>query len=325
MTLRVLSLIPFLLAAIVVLFAPVLGPRRIFFAVRVQPDFRSTEAARRALRQYQLGVAAIALAGLVWIFALPQNPRAGLIPEFLLFAAAIVFWQRNYRALAKYHANPPTIASVELTTEPDRLPRFFLASMIPPIILAGTALYLFLHWSSIPAQYPIHWGPDGEPNGWATRSVRGVYGPLIFAALWMTWLVGMAFASWYGARRSPVRAAVAKIMIAMEFLFGLVWPAVSLMPLYRPNAVLLVTVILGGVAGTIAYSLVTFRRAASQAGEEVIPAASGGSSFFDRQNPAILLPRADGLGYSPNLAHPVAWLLLLCPFAIILFAIIFIF
>lgn len=325
MTLRILSLIPLLLAATVVLFAPVLGPRRIFFAVRVQPDFRSTEPARRALRQYQLGVAAIALIGLLWTFARPENPTAGLIPEVLLFVVAILFWQRNYRALVKYQMNPPSVASVELTTEPDRLPRFFWVSMIPPVILAGTALYLYLHWSSIPAQYPIHWGPDGQPNGWATRSLRGVYGPLLFAALWMIWLVGMAFAIWYGARRSPLRTAVAKIMIAVEFLFGIIWPVVSLLPLYRPNAALLVTVILGGVAGTIVYSLVTFRRAASVAGEEVIPAASAGSSFFDRQNPAILLPRSDGLGYCPNLAHPVAWLLLLYPFAIVIIAMIFIF
>jgi uncharacterized membrane protein len=310
--------------SLILLIAPVLSPQRIFFAVRVEPDFRSTEPAKHALRLYQWAVVVIALIGLFWLFVRPENPNALLVGELLLFVVAIGFWLRNYRALIKYQADPLTVASVELTTEPDRLPRYFWASTIPPIILAATALFLYSHWASIPARFPIHWGPDGQPNGWGNRSLREIYGPLLLAGLWMVWLIGMAFASWYGARRSPMRTAIAKIMIAIEFLFGIVFSEISLLPLYRPNVVLLVTLIFGGVAGTIIYSLVVFRRIGSASLEEATE-ENAGSSFFNRRNPAILLHRADGLGYCPNLAHPVAWVLLFYPFVISFVAVKFIF
>jgi len=316
MLLRVLTLIPFLLSAMVLLVAPVLTPQRNFFAVRVQPDFHLTEPAKHALRQYRWAVALIALICSLWIFLRPGNPTAILAGETLLFLVAIAFWQRNYRALIKYQAAPPTFASVELTTAPDQLPMFFWVSMIPPIILAATALYLHLHWSNIPVRYPVHWGADGQPNGWEMRSLLGVYGDLLLAGSWMVWFIGMAFASWYGARRSAMRTAMAKIMIAVEFLFGIIFPAVSLLPLYRPNPVVLAVLIIGGVAGAIIYSVMIFRKAGSAPFEESAAENGSGSSFFNRRNPAILLPRADGLGYCPNLAHPLAWILLFYPFVL---------
>jgi uncharacterized membrane protein len=329
MILKVLSLAPFLIAAIILLIAPVLTPQRIFFGVRVLPDFHSTEPAKRALRRYRWAVTAIALIGLPWPVLQPESTSALLIPPLVLFAVAIAYWLRNYRALVRCQVALPTVASVDLTTEPEQLPAYFWAATIPPIILAATAFYLHLHWSSIPARFPVHWGPDGQPNGWETRSSRGVYGPLLFAGLWMIWFIGMVFASWYGARRSPMRTAVAKIMIAVEYLFGVIWPLVSLMPLYGPpNVVLLVSLVFGGVAGVIAYSVVTFRNAGSASEEEAADAnvcSSSRSSFFDRRSPAILLPRADGLGYCPNLAHPLAWILLLYPFLIVIIAVKFLF
>ncbi len=320
----IFAFIPFLLATTVVLLAPVLSSKHIFFGVKVEPGFRGTETARRLLRQYRLAIAAAALAGLLVLAAWPSALAAMEGSVLLLIVVMALMWRRSYRVAVKYQRPPLTEASVELSTEPDRLPGFFWVCAIPPLILAGTALYLQAHWAQIPARYPIHWGPTGQPNGWATRSLRGVYGPLMLAGLCMIWLIGMAFAAWHGARRSSLRVAVAKIMLAVEFLFGLIAPLVALLPIYQPKPALMVALISGGVAGVIAYSIAAFRQTASDAGDEVA-AANSGSSCFDRRNPALLLPRPDGLGYIPNLAHPLAWVLLVYPFVVVLFAIAFLF
>src|ERR1700734_1437161 len=45
-------------------------------------------------------------------------------------------------------------------------------------VLLLAAAYLTVRWDSIPARWIIHWVLRGEPNGWATKSLTGVYGLL---------------------------------------------------------------------------------------------------------------------------------------------------
>lgn len=44
---------------------------------------------------------------------------------------------------------------------------------------------------------------------------------------------------------------------------------------------------------------------------------SGGLRYFDREDPAIALPRRDGVGYAPNFAHLSVWFLFIAPLLIL--------
>jgi hypothetical protein len=177
-----------------------------------------------------------------------------------------------------------------LTAKPDRLPAFYWLLLVPPAILVSTALYLHLHWSSIPVRYPIHWGTDGQANGWATRSFRGVYGPLVFAGLWMAWFTAMAFVIWYRSPRSSMRIAVAKTLIAVDLLFGLIWPAISLSSRYKPNPGVLALIIVAGTLAVVGFSVAMLRNAATDIDKGASAAAHSRSGFFDRHNSSLLIP-----------------------------------
>src|SRR6202044_3717386 len=44
------------------------------------------------------------------------------------------------------------------------------------------ALDLARRWDTLPERFPVHWGFDGQPNGWATRSLGGVDGAILIGA-----------------------------------------------------------------------------------------------------------------------------------------------
>src|SRR4029078_1817386 len=54
---------------------------------------------------------------------------------------------------------------------------------IPPLILVAAAAVLALFWDGLPVRWAVHWGLGGQPNGWATKTSFGVFGPLVLAAV----------------------------------------------------------------------------------------------------------------------------------------------
>ncbi|MEQ8200298.1 MAG: DUF1648 domain-containing protein [Syntrophomonadaceae bacterium] len=48
------------------------------------------------------------------------------------------------------------------------------------LLLLSTAFsYIRANYDQIPVTIPTHFGPSGGPNGWSTKSVGSVYGPLL--------------------------------------------------------------------------------------------------------------------------------------------------
>jgi uncharacterized membrane protein len=56
-----------------------------------------------------------------------------------------------------------------------------LLFLTPLVMIVLGGLYLGWRWDDIPQRFPIHWDAAGEVNGWSTRSVEGVFGLLLFA------------------------------------------------------------------------------------------------------------------------------------------------
>ena len=59
--------------------------------------------------------------------------------------------------------------------------------------------------SDLPERFPVHWGADGQPNGWATRSFQGVYGPLLLAAFMDVFFLLFAMALLRMSRNTTMR------------------------------------------------------------------------------------------------------------------------
>jgi uncharacterized membrane protein len=117
----------------------------------------------------------------------------------------------------------------------------------PFALLAAAALYLRSRWAGLPERFPVHWGFDGRPNGWATRGVAGVFGPLILAAVIVSC---MALLAWFrqrqvrtaGTAHAPTaaeirfRRAMQWALLGTEYLLVLVSIWTSLLPLAAATA-----------------------------------------------------------------------------------------
>jgi hypothetical protein len=114
-------------------------------------------------------------------------------------------------------------------------------------ILAGTALYLRLHWNAIPDRFPVHWGADGTPNGWSTRSFAGVYGPLFLGTGVVLFLSVISAVTSWGSRRSARHPAGQIVPIVVACVIAASSSAAGLLPLHMVSA--------GGLVAFLAASL----------------------------------------------------------------------
>ena len=55
--------------------------------------------------------------------------------------------------------------------------------LVPFGMLAAAAAWLAIRWEDLPSRWIVHWGPGGVPNGWATKTFGGVFGPLLLGAV----------------------------------------------------------------------------------------------------------------------------------------------
>ena len=184
------------------------------------------------------GLIAIALSGHEFLPVLVL----ALLATVVVGMTAFVWLNGKLKAFA---VQPQPIRALELSAESERLPWFTWLGLIPLLLLMAAGLYLHANWDSIPSRFPVHWGLDGNPNRWADRSFRGVYGPLIFGTELVVWLLAFALAIWYGSRQSePLRKPTVGLLVAVEWALALTMAGVSMGPLMHLPVALIA---LGGV------------------------------------------------------------------------------
>ncbi|MBV8199549.1 MAG: DUF1648 domain-containing protein [Acidobacteria bacterium] len=238
-----------------------------------------------------------------------------------------------------------------------KLPGGRLLQLGPFAALAGAAFYLRSRWASVPERFPTHWGFDGRPNGWAIRSVPGVYGLLLIAAVLAA---SIALFAWLLARQPlPVhrgsaaaaaegrfRRAVLRTLLATEYFMGAFLTWLALLPLAAatgarrgppPIAPILALVLIFVVAITVALvragqektrlARLTGggaqpRPGAAAIGDRSLGHWKAGIFYVNPDDPAIFVEKRFGIGYTLNFAHPVSWLVLclaiLAPLAVAL-------
>ena len=203
---------------------------------------------------------------------------------------------------------PEAAAAARRPLADGALPRWIALAAVPFASPLAAALYLRAHWADS-ARFPIHWGLNGEPNGWAEKTVRGVYGPLLFAGGLMLLMLMMGLAVYYGSRRGPLRRPVLAMMIGVMYLLGLVFTAVGLMPLvYFPPAVFLIPVfVLIVVVLVWSYRVATANQPAEATPDECWKL---GDIYYNRDDPALFVQRRFGVGYTFDFGNRLSWLIL---------------
>ena len=326
---------------------PVLTRRDIFFAVTVDPAYRKTDEARRSLQEFRIAVWIHSLVGLIVVFAgiATRSILLPLVGVFWLTAGA--FWAfRNARKETMPHAALPSPRrEAAIASRPTAGIHVYRLLQIGPFaILTAVALYLRANWYRIPDRFPIHWGMSGQPNGWATRSFLGVFGPLLIAFTVCTGMALFAYATVHWSRQIRASGQGAEnehrfrqtqlgIMLAVEYFIALVFAGVGFMPL-RAQPRELPAAASYTLLGSLAFVLVILAIAAytGQGGENLMKAGQssdiaipdgfpigdrtpdtcwkGGVFYVNRNDPAIMVESRFGVGYTMNFAHPASWLIL---------------
>jgi uncharacterized membrane protein len=279
---------------------PHLSPRRYFFAVTVPPDFRETEPAQDALRRYRLSIlaATIAAAAGSTIVFLP------MLPVIVGLAAYL----RERSAMRSYAVRAPMVREAELTGGPDNLPWWTVFALPPLAGLGAVAWHLRSRWDEIPARFPVHWGIDGQPDRWATKSAQGVYAPLLFGTGMMILLLAMGVATFYGARRAPHRVAFLKIFLAITWLMGFIFGSIALMPVVKISPLVL---LLPAPFFVIAALWWTMRAVESDPGDPTPDECwHFGDFYYNPADPALFVQKRMGWGYTFNFANRLSWLIL---------------
>jgi uncharacterized membrane protein len=310
---------PLLITGAVLFLAPNITPRYSLFGVRVDPGFRSSRPARRALFRFRLvvGLAIFAMAALIagepgWVAGVIGGP-------LVVMAAAISAWIWQYRALRAFGLSRSAVLRqtaerrVQLSAAPDRLPGWFWLGLAPFVILGSLGLYLAENWSRIPERFPVHWGIDGQPDAIAARTPQVVFAPLILCAVINAWIIVLALVIWYGSRRSAYRTGTIQLLVIAEAVMTVIASLIAIAPVWHLGASVFAPVILGLIAGLVGLAIwragqINAERTAAD--DQTDPGCwHGGFVYFDPKDPAIAVPKRSGFGFTLNLARPGAWLL----------------
>jgi uncharacterized membrane protein len=187
---------------------------------------------------------------------------------------------------------------------------------VPPLILGAAAGLLGLMWDSLPARWVVHWGVGGHPNGWATKTPAGVFGPLVLgAAILLTFYVLAEVLK----RRAPGQTSATILpLYIMATALSLVFAGVAVwLPLLQPTSpagfILFTVVVIG--AG-LAAAMIVSARAMKRLPAGAVPEGYHGLFYKNPKDERLLVPKRLGYGWTINFAHPAAWptmLLLLSP------------
>jgi uncharacterized membrane protein len=189
----------------------------------------------------------------------------------------------------------------------------------PYVLLILAAAFLATRWTAIPPRFPVQWHLDGTPSRFVERSALGVLAPIAVALAVCGLLRAVSWAVPLVSRVPPGghRAALVPLL-ASEYLVALVFSIVALATaLTWPHAGAWITAtVVVGIGGLVATLIVANRwvvAAGAAHGPDGVPdhhAWRWGLFYVNAEDPALLVPKRMGVGYTLNFGRPGAWLLL---------------
>jgi uncharacterized membrane protein len=326
---------------------PIVSPPDTFFAITVAPGFREKDDARAVLRSYRRWLWLGTLAGIVAVLAWSGSVLAFVAATALQAAAAVAAFVSGRRRVRPHAVSPTTAREATLAVRELRWPGGATFAALPFVLLAVVAAWLGARWDDIPARFPIHWDQAGRPDGWATRTVAGVLAPLGLATascailLVLGWYVAMRTrrvhaAGAAGAREEARRRLHLVLLNGLAVVIAANGASTAVLPLVgspTPAGVLGMALLPLALVLVIAFALVRLGREPAPpptpAEPEMFASAFVGDRTPDRcwkwgliyynpDDPAFLVEKRFGIGYTFNFARAWSWVLMAALLALLL-------
>jgi uncharacterized membrane protein len=215
---------------------------------------------------------------------------------------------------------------------------------VPLLVIAGSALLLWMNWDQIPDRFPSRWSSDGAAIGWRTRTAWGVFGPLVMAGLVTTMMLWTAHAVGTGTRQVAATGVAARLerrfkrgsavyFVLSAYFMAILFSLMGVRPVLAhttrlPTAVWMVL----ALVIVSSFSIVAWMYWMGQGGRgqipagEVVPPGDGspddgwkaGMVYYNPADPAVLVERRMGWGWTLNFGHKVSWLIVIAFLAAII-------
>ncbi len=330
----------FVLVLTGVLFAvmPRLTRPDVFFAVTVVPAFRQTSEGRRVVTNYRLGSLASSLVAMAVLVLTARSQLAApwmalaLLPQVLGTTVAFVAVRRH---VLPHAVQPASTREAVVALRRDTIPGGWALQVLPFVLLAAAAVVLAMRWSDLPARIPVHWGLDGQADRWTERTGLSVFAPLaataLLCGLMLTLSVGLLLgrrvqaAGSAALREARFRRLTMLVLFAAEMMIAVGASQAALVLVVQPASLARgFTLLVGAVlAATVVLVVLLFRLGQGGSGGQADSVAGApvgdrtpdsawkwGLIYVNAQDPAFLVEKRFGVGYTFNFGHPIAWLLL---------------
>jgi uncharacterized membrane protein len=299
-----------------------------FFGVTTPAGFDRTAEGRNALRWFRIWIwIATALAVLMAAASLrPGWWNFAAVAPLIQSGVAIVAFAAAHRKLRRF-AMEPAPRSASLLPERESLPGGMITAIVPLAILASAAIYVSSHWALLPERIPVHWNLAGQPDRWVDRSLRGVLAPLSMGALMWAVLLASALGILKASRRPAgenaewtrrFRYANLRLLMAVLYVMSLMFAFFAVKPILEAQGVLIPGWLpgLAPVAVIIGFTIPIFRLSAEPgSGSDSTPDECWywGQIYYNRNDPALMVERRFGVGYTFNFGNRLSWLFLILP------------
>ncbi|WP_376847584.1 DUF1648 domain-containing protein [Camelliibacillus cellulosilyticus] len=334
-----ISLIP---VALFLMITPYLTRRTESFGVSIPADAYKHEDLVKMRKQYAWTILLCTLVAVAIILFFNSNGAvvflmtliAYVIVSFLIY---LVFHHRmkKYKASQDWYnmRKQTLVVDTNFRSKPVTFSIGWFA--IPFLIAVVTLLLSLIFYDKIPGKIPTHFGIDGQPDHWSIKSYRTV---LMFPILQIMMILLFAFInSMIGWSKSVIEAqspnessqknqmfrrrwsgftifmgTLIVIMMGLDqFTFFLsVKPVVLSLINFVPLGIILITLIILAVTTGQGGSRIKLKGEQNAA---VINRDDDrhwklGVFYVNREDPSLFVEKRFGIGWTPNLAHPVSYL-----------------
>lgn len=286
----------------------------------------------------------------------PQANQVAIIGTFLLFG--ILFW--SFSLYFYFHGKmlglkgenkwedqlkKVNVTELGIRQKDEMLPWYLF--VIPMIISAGFILFTATQYDVLPTEIPVHWGTDGKPDQFTTKTpISAVSMLLVLLTMQFMFLfINIAtkksgikmiannkqvskhrqlkyrkYSSWFTLLMS-IAVTVLFAFLQLSTLYNNIFS--DYMLLIIPFFILIVILI-----STILFTIKVERLNRELDGQEqetqeisTFDADShwkGGLFYFNKNDPSIFVEKRFGIGWTLNFANPIGYLLIFIPLLIII-------
>jgi uncharacterized membrane protein len=341
-----LAVPPMLLVGAMFWLKPLVTRPTLQFGVRVPAERAGAPVIRRERRAYRLRTAVLVVGLAATTMLVPRgSPWLALVPASLELPAILgCFWLARARITAVKNAEgwfdgltQTVTADTTWRTDPLRFPRLWLVPATA--VLVATAVTGAVRYPGLPARLAVHFTASGAPDRWAGKSAWSAF-YLVAGQLLVTILVTVQQVIIYRSRPeidagnaadATLRyrrylARISRTVLAFAALenVGLMLAALQVWRVYRLPGIGSAVTALPATAGALILLAVALRM--GQAGYRLPgfaagPGSAGGVTrdddrfwkggliYVNHDDPAIIVGKRFGIGWTLNFGSVRAWLL----------------